>query len=68
MRENGLVVPCCYKARSIILKIAQTHFQEEDLRYYLVVYTVQPIISDEFFVSDDYRITSNKRRGRSFNF
>ena len=28
MRENGLVVPCCYRARSRNLKIAETVFQE----------------------------------------
>ena len=28
MRENGLVVPCCYRARSRNLKIAETLFQE----------------------------------------
>ena len=27
MRENGLVVPCCYRARSRNLKIAETLFQ-----------------------------------------
>ena len=28
MRENGLVAPCCYRARSRNLKIAETLFQE----------------------------------------